>query len=601
MMGLQLQLMDNIAHPPQRRTSRFISTFFLFFLITVDGHLQSVVVVISCSEASVGIEFMAVDDTAETTPLLSKGGGESAPRSIKISFFKPIHRILLCGFLVSLSFGVTQVPLIYVFRLMTCEAYYETHPGSPYHGVDRCSVPAIEAGTARAVSLLGCSTTFFGVANLVITGQGIKRYGVKAALALQVFWPAARLAVQNIGVMVGGSTGIIIVQSSQIITIIGGPVGYLLALNTYVAEVTESRERTGYLGRLQGCNMFGSAVGFLLGGILADAFSIITPFQVTLGLFLASTCYVLIFLPWIEPPKAQDQTAKKAGFSRVFGPLRSIMPAKWVLKDGRVRTESGPLILAAGVFLAVLATGYIPTMLQMYATDIFGFGTNRNSYLVSSHSFLRGLFLVFAFPKIISTGRHFMEKRNNGKKAQAVAHTTSGSTTPTEQRLLAESLQDEEEQDVMPPKPNAEQETFEFDLIFTRFSLLVDGTLTLGASFVQEGWQMYLIGAFLPLGAGTASAAKGTILQMCPASERTDALSAISLVEMFARLATTFVFGLVFAAFASIGKTYLVFTCNAAVALVGFGMLLFSRFPPEGSVRLDTKGVSDAAEDRENR
>ena len=143
----------------------------------------------------------------------------------------------------------------------------------------------------------------------------------------------------------------------------------------------------------------------------------------------------------------------------------------------------------------------------------------------------------------------------------------------------------------MPPKPSEEQETFDFDLIYTRFSLLADGVLTLGASFVQKGWEMYLIAALLPFGAGTASAAKGTILQMCPAKDRVDALSAMAFVEMIARLSTTFVFGLIFAAFASIGKTYLVFTCNAAVALLGFCILLLSRFPPRGSRRLQGKAT----------
>jgi hypothetical protein len=71
---------------------------------------------------------------------------------------------------------------------------------------------------------------------------------------------------------------------------------------------------------------------------------------------------------------------------------------------------------------------------------------------------------------------------------------------------------------------------------------------------------------------------------------------------------------MIFAAFASIGRTELVFTCNAvsikslhistlsrsfkltsrskAVALVGFGVLLFSRFPLEGSRRLDKEDMS---------
>jgi hypothetical protein len=87
--------------------------------------------------------------------------------------------------------------------------------------------------------------------------------------------------------------------------------------------------------------------------------------------------------------------------------------------------------------------------------------------------------------------------------------------------------------------------------------------------------------------AGTAAASKGTILQMLPESQRVDALSGITLVENIARLSTTAVFGLVFAALAEVGKIPLVFVCNAAVALLGFVVLLFSRFPPDGSRRVD--------------
>lgn len=528
---------------------------------------------------------MAATAPSESTPLLP----DLTPASEKSHWRlrpKPIHLVLLCGFLVSLSFSVTQVPIVYVFRLMTCDAYYQHHPEPDLGaGRDRCSVPAIEAGTARAVSLLGVTTTFFGVINLVITGWTIKRMGVKAALALQVLTPAARVMVQNIGVMIGGSTGIIIMQSSQIVTVMGGPNGYMLALNTYVAEVTAHEERTGSLGRLSGCMLFGSAAGTFIGGNLADTFEIITPFQVTVALFLGSTIYVLLCLPWV-PIRCEEKVQKSGGLMRLLGPIRTVLPSEWIQPDASIRTEYGAILLSFGAFLAVLATGYIPTLLQMYSTDVFGFGTRRNSYLLSGYSFLRGLYLTVAFPRIIKLGRRLTESRDGGPVASA---TTSGTVTPSERAQLAIAMQDEEQEDVTPPKPEDEQETFQFDLIYTRASILVDGILTGSAVFVQEGWQMYIVAAVLPFGAGTASAAKGVILQMCAASQRTDALSAIALVEMLARLSTTFVFGLLFAVFASMEKIYLVFVCNAAVALLGFVALLLSRFPRRGSRRLESK------------
>ena len=314
------------------------------------------------------------------------------PRSVR-------YLVLLCAFLTSLSFGVTQVPLLYVFRLMTCDAYYKNHPSqvpkpftqSPPAGTtrsilsyalaavaystgtkiesdpDRCSLHAIESSTALSVSLLGASTTVFGLLNLFLTRSLIKRIGVKPTLVIQVFFPAVRLLVQNVGVEVWGNAGIIIIQCSQIVSIIGGPSGYLLVLNTFVTEVVEYEGRTAALGRLTGSMMFGSALGFLLGGVVAEAFGIKAPFRLTLMLFLSSCAYVAVFLPNIPPAEAKvaavadtdsiSAEKKRRTFSKFFGPLAVFAPRKFIGSDGVIRTEYGAFLLAWGVFLGVLATG----------------------------------------------------------------------------------------------------------------------------------------------------------------------------------------------------------------------------------------------------
>lgn len=422
---------------------------------------------------------------------------------------------------------------------MTCEAYYRTNP-EPAPGSDRCSIHEIEAGTARAVSLLGASTTLFGVLNLLITGWAIKKLGAKCALLMSVFWPAVRLAVQNIGVETGGGKGITIIQSSQIITIIGGPAGYLLALNSYVTEVIEPSERTGALGKLQGCSFLGTSIAYLAGGLISDAFGIIAPFRVTLVLFLTSCLYVVLFLPWI-PPSGAVATQSSAGLAKFFGPLKIFIPQKWTLRNGRVQMESGTILLGAGVFLGVLATGYIPVLLQMYATDVYHFGTTKNGYLISLNSFIRGLFLTLVFPRVISAGRNWFSSRSNSKKTEAC--TPEGSVIPDlphePNDFAALEAMDNEEEPVEPPRLSDERETFAFDLLYTRYSLLADAILTGAASFISQGWQMYLVSALLPFAAGTGSAAKGTILQMCSPAERADALSAITLIEMVARLTTS--------------------------------------------------------------
>jgi MFS family permease len=459
---------------------------------------------------------------------------------------------------------------------MTCEAYYDTHPDESAPGFDRCSVRDIEAGTSRAVALLSASTTIFGVLNLFVTGWAINRFGVRTALLISVFWPAVRLAVQNIGVETGGAKGILIVQGSQIITIIGGPAGYLLALNSFVTEVIEHKERTGALGKLQGCTFFGTSSAYLAGGLISDYFGIIAPFRVTIVLFLMSCVYVIVFLPWIAPNK--DLAPRSAnGISKFFGPLKMFTPQKWMLRSGKIQREYGTLLLGIGVFLGVLATGYQSVLLQMYATDVFGFGTTQNGYLISLNTFIRGLFLTLVFPRVIAVGRIWLGSKDSKPD---LSKDSSIPDLPHETNDFAaiEPL-DNEEEPIEPPKQSDAQETFAFDLLYVRYSLLADAVLTGAASFVAQGWQMYLIAFLLPLAAGTGSSAKGTILQMCAAGERAEALSAITLVEMVARLMTSelistavacladsalaTVFGLVFAALAEVGLTYLVFTCNA--------------------------------------
>ena len=87
------------------------------------------------------------DDLADTAPLLlsrTRSQEFSVVESIAVQDVPPgddkvdpaattwpqsaRYLVMLCAFLTSLSFGVTQVPLLYVFRLMTCDAYYEAHP-----------------------------------------------------------------------------------------------------------------------------------------------------------------------------------------------------------------------------------------------------------------------------------------------------------------------------------------------------------------------------------------------------------------------------------------------------------------------------------------
>ena len=225
-------------------------------------------------------------------------------------------------------------------------------------------------------------------------------------------------------------------------------------------------------------------------------------------------------------------------------------------------------------------------LLQMYATAAFGFGQGENGWLMSGNAFARSVFLIFMFPRIIGAGRSWFSSR-----ARRSTRTTPepGVVLPTDPRGFDAPTGTQSDEEPVVPDKTDEKAAFAFDLLFLRWSLVVDGALTAGAAFATRSWHMYLgqyrcrvlrypeiivltlahkAALLLPFGSGSAPAAKGVITSMCPNSQRTDALNAITLVENIARLSTLGLFGFIFSAFAEMGEAYLTFFCNGVSLLV---------------------------------
>lgn len=66
-----------------------------------------------------------------------------------------------------------------------------------------------------------------GTLNLFLAGWIAKRFGPRAALLMQIFIPAIRVVTQILGVLTGKREGMLIIQMTQLITIFGGPSGYM--------------------------------------------------------------------------------------------------------------------------------------------------------------------------------------------------------------------------------------------------------------------------------------------------------------------------------------------------------------------------------------
>jgi hypothetical protein len=101
----------------------------------------------------------------ERTPLIKTFDDSKPGRTI----LSPIRRVLFTALISAASFAFTQTSLIYAFRVMTCDDYFERSTGHQDRGdtgdislmsKDRCSIPVVESRTAQAIAIMSTMTTF---------------------------------------------------------------------------------------------------------------------------------------------------------------------------------------------------------------------------------------------------------------------------------------------------------------------------------------------------------------------------------------------------------------------------------------------------------
>ncbi|KAJ7441928.1 hypothetical protein B0H11DRAFT_2095206 [Mycena galericulata] len=544
--------------------------------------------------------------TTEETPLLTRDVDVSDLK--RKGPFSPYRRVLFATFLLSTTFWFTQTPMMYAYRVFNCQEYYEDPSHAPYEGTgDACALTAVETSTAKDISVMVILATFSGTANLLLTTWQIKHWGLRAAIVQQTFWPAIRNLTQIYATFVGSRFGITIMQTTQLVTILGGGAGYMLSANSYIAEVVTAEERTGAFGVLAGMSMLGSAIGYIGGGLANDLIGISAPFEITFCLLVLSTLYTASLLPYIPPAASSSSKVivKSAGggspesLFAFLSCLRVFLPAKYAGQSG---TFWGLTLLGVGAFGGVLATAYVPLMLQLTATNQYGYKPSDNGYLMSANSLSRAIFLTFAFPRIISAGRVWFTRRRQASRGASesedgIASTSvSGSATPEspsvpvkdpslptdasafEPTTLVSVDGATEDPPLLPPATDTAHGSG-FDLAFLRWSMVVDALLTALVGFSSRSWHMMAAATILPLASGTAPACKGVLMDMVPPSRRADALAAISLIETLALISCVSLFGALFAFLSDIGHPNVVFFCNAAVALLAAAVLLAVRFP----------------------
>ena len=130
----------------------------------------------------------------------------------------------------------------------------------------------------------------------------------------------------------------------------------------------------------------------------------------------------------------------------------------------------------------------------MYATAAFDFNQGDNGWLMAEFAFMRSIFLIFIFPRIIDLGRKLTSPSTNAVSNEDLDNDEEPPQILIEPQLFqvpsGEQVANGEAS--RPSKPANPSVSYVFDLVFLRWSLVVDGALTTVAAFATRRWHIYL-------------------------------------------------------------------------------------------------------------
>ncbi|GAA6039943.1 hypothetical protein JCM8097_002632 [Rhodosporidiobolus ruineniae] len=218
-----------------------------------------------------------------------------------------------------------------------------------------------------------------------------------------------------------------------------------------------------------------------------------------------------------------------------------------------------------GEFLSVFASSYVPMLLHVTGINRFSFTPDVTGYLSTLASISRATFLSFLFPRIIAAGRRWYSPSPTISPAPSPPPEPVHIPTTAAEIAPLEPIQ-QTDQVVEPasiPPSTTETRGSHFDLVFLRLSILLDAVLTGFVPLSSQGWHLFLAAGIIPLASGTAPAAKGVVLEMVEKHEQADALQALALCELLAKMLTVSVSGELMAKLSEAGNGTAIFYVNS--------------------------------------
>ncbi|KAJ7846792.1 hypothetical protein B0H13DRAFT_1907599 [Mycena leptocephala] len=467
----------------------------------------------------------------ETTPCSPPGTSTSSARALQPVPPHPARDVpALYDVCVHGDAAVLRVPIF------NCQEYYNDPVHPPYDGPasgDACAVTAIDSRTAKDIAVMITLTTC-------------------------VPPPLSHRILSNLTCVAGSAGGRSAGDNNHAEHAAhhdpGRRAGYLLSVNSYMAEVVEPEERTPRLG-VGGDSYVGR-------GECNDLIGLSAPFKSPSASSWLDV-FTALCLPYVPPggfpvkPDPDAPTSRtqppKSRRSRICVRLPAL-PADLPPSEVRGRKGKGrfwglPLLVSAPFAVDAPTHCDEPVWIQ----------TGDNGFLcdVGQRPLARRIPHA-RVPALIAWGRKVFAQRT------ATDAPPVDVLPAVESLLVVESVGD--------PVPPAESEGHNlkkhgqhgsaFDLAFLRYSMIIDAFLVALLVFSTSPAHIWAGALILPLASGTAPACKGVLLDMTTAM-----------------ILTVSLYGALFALLSDLGRPNLVFLFNALTALLSAGVLFAVRFP----------------------
>ncbi|KAJ7756478.1 major facilitator superfamily domain-containing protein [Mycena maculata] len=369
----------------------------------------------------------------------------------------------------------------------------------------RCmSDPTVQAGAARIQTMF---TTIMGALSAFTTGwwgRFGERHGrtkVLAIATLGLFLTDLTFILASTPSSPLSSHGHkLLLLAPAVEGFLGGWSTLQSATSAYISDCTSSGSRASVFSKFTGVSFLGFGLGPIIGGWLIRhpiAFftgpphlgqpqgqSVTSVFWVAICCSFINLCLVLFVFPESTTPesrelasgngkgKARDHTSGNgtlddiaeespvsAGVIRqFFSPLAIFLPVP-IFVDGstRKRKDWSLTLLVSAMFGYMLSTG-LYQIKYLYAGHVYNWGAEQLSYYISFLGTTRALFLLLAFPLIIST----FKPKSKLPKSKAVSAPKAAKPKPTKSHIAQE---------------------IKFDLGLSRLSLVIDIVANLSIVF----------------------------------------------------------------------------------------------------------------------